>query len=150
MSHTATNLLVHFIFSTKQCCALIRPEFEKDLHDYLGGIVRQIGGAALCINGTRDHVHLLIRLPAHHSVAEVARLIKTNASRWIHERWPEHHLFAWQSGYGAFTVSESGADAVRDYISHQQEHHTVRSFQDEFLTFLKKNGISVDERYLWD
>ena len=150
MPHTATNLLVHFIFSTKQRCALIRPEFEKDLYAYLGGIIRQIGGTALCINGTSDHVHLLIRLPAHHSLAEVARLIKTNSSRWIHERWPEHHLFAWQTGYGAFTVSESGLAAVRDYIASQQEHHKVRSFQEEFLAFLKKNGVTVDERYLWD
>jgi putative transposase len=148
--HTTTNLLVHFIFSTKQRCALIKPDFEKDLHAYLGGIVRQIGGVALCVNGTRDHVHLLIRMPTHHSVAEVARLIKTNSSRWIHERWPENHLFAWQTGYGAFTVSESGLAAVRDYISNQQEHHRTRSFQEEFLAFIKKNKIAVDERYLWD
>ena len=92
MPHTTTNLLVHFIFSTKQRCALIKPEFEKDLHAYLGGIVRQIGGTALCVNGTRDHVHLLIRVPINRSVADIARLIKTNSSRWIHERWPEYHL----------------------------------------------------------
>jgi putative transposase len=149
MPHTATNLLVHFIFSTKQRCALIKPEFEKDLHAYLGGIVRQIGGTALCVNGTCDHVHLLVRVSANRSVADVARLIKTNSSKWIHEKWPEHHLFAWQTGYGAFTVSESGAPAVRDYISNQQEHHRARSFQEEFMAFLKKNGIAVDERYLW-
>ena len=79
MPHTTTNLLVHFIFSTKQRCALIKPEFEKDLHAYLGGIVRQIGGTALCVNGTRDHVHLLVRVSANHSVADIARLIKTKA-----------------------------------------------------------------------
>jgi putative transposase len=150
MPHTATNLLVHFIFSTKQRCALIRPDFEKDLHAYLGGIIRQIGGTALCVNGTRDHVHLLVRVSANRSVADVARLIKTNSSRWVHGRWPEHHRFAWQTGDGAFTVSESGATAVRDYISNQAEHHKVRSFQEEFLAFLKKNKITVDERYLWD
>jgi putative transposase len=150
MPHTATNLLVHFIFSTKQRRALIRAEFEKDLHAYLGGIIRQIGGAALCVNGTRDHVHLLVRVSANRSVADVARLIKTNSSRWVHGRWPEYHLFAWQTGYGAFTVSESGVEAVRDYISKQQEHHKVRSFQEEFLVFLRKNGITVDERYLLD
>ncbi len=150
MPHTTTNLLVHFIFSTKQRCALIKPDFEKDLHAYLGGIIRQIGGTALCVNGTRDHVHLLARVPANHSVADVARLIKTNSSKWIHEKWPQHRRFAWQTGYGAFTVSESGAGAVRDYISNQQEHHKVRSFKEEFLVFIRKNGITVDERYLWD
>jgi putative transposase len=150
MPHTTTNLLVHFIFSTKQRCALIKPDFEKDLHAYFGGIIRQIGGIALCVNGTRDHVHLLVRVPANHSVADVARLIKTNSSRWIHGRWCQHRQFAWQTGYGAFTVSESGLGAVRDYISRQQEHHKRRSFQEEFLAFIKKNKIAVDERYLWD
>ena len=150
MPHTTTNLLVHFIFSTKQCGALIKPDFEKDLHAYLGGIIRQIGGTALCVNGTRDHVHLLVRVPATHSVADVARLVKADFSRWVHGPWPEKCCFGWQTGYGAFTVSESGVDAVRDYISNQQEHHKVRSFQEEFLVFLKKNGITVDEPYLWD
>jgi putative transposase len=150
MPHTATNLLVHFIFSTKQRCALIKPDFEKDLHAYIGGIVRQIGGTALSVNGTSNHVHLLIRVPANRSVADIARLVKTNSSRWIHDRWPEHHRFAWQTGYGAFTVSESGLSSVCDYIAHQQEHHRARSFQKEFIAFLKKNGITVDECYLWD
>jgi putative transposase len=150
MPHTTTNLLVHVIFSTKQPCALIKPDFEKDLHAYFGGIIRQIGGIALCVNGTRDHVHLLVRVPANHSVADVARLIKTNSSRWIHGRWCQHRQFAWQTGYGAFTVSESGLGAVRDYISRQQEHHKRRSFQEEFLAFIRKNKIAVDERYLWD
>jgi putative transposase len=150
MPHTTTNLLVHFILSTKQRRALIKPEFEKDLHAYLGGIVRQIGGTALCVNGTRDHVHLLVRVSANRSIADIVRLIKTNSSKWIHERWPEYHLFAWQTGCGAFTVSESGAAAVRNYISNQQEHHRVRSFQEEFIGFLKKNGIAVNEKYLWD
>jgi putative transposase len=97
MPHTTTNLLVHFIFSTKQRRALIMADFEKDLHAYLGGIVRQIGGTALCVNGTRDHVHLLVRVSANRSVADVARLIKTNSSRWVHGRWPEQRCFGWQT-----------------------------------------------------
>jgi hypothetical protein len=95
------------------------------------------------------HVRLLVRVPANHSVADIARLIKTNSSKWIHEKWPKQRLFAWQTGYGAFTVSESGVNAVRNYISDQQEHHRKGLFQDEFLAFLKENGITVDERYLW-
>jgi REP element-mobilizing transposase RayT len=149
MPHTATNLLVHLIFSTKQRCPLIKPDFERDLHAYLGGIIREIGGAALCINGTADHVHLLVQVPATLSVADMARLIKTNSSRWVHERWPQHRHFAWQTGYGAFSVSESGINAVRDYVARQPEHHRSRSFQEEFRTFLRKNGITFDERYLW-
>jgi REP-associated tyrosine transposase len=149
MSHTATNLLVHLIFSTKGRAQLINSEIEPDLHAYLGGIIRELGGVAVSINGTSDHVHLLVRLPANQSVADLARVIKTNSSRWVHERWPGHRQFAWQTGYGAFTVSESIAEAVRDYISHQREHHKKQSFQSEFLTFLRKNKIAADERYLW-
>jgi len=88
-------------------------------------------------------------MPSIHSVADVARLVKTNSSRWVHERWPQCKAFAWQPGYGAFSVSESGQDAVREYILHQQQHHTKRSFEDEFVVFLKKNHIVMDEKYLW-
>jgi REP-associated tyrosine transposase len=105
---------------------------SKGISTPTSGIVRQVGGTALCLNCTRDRVHLLIRMSTHHSIADIAHLIKTNSSRWVHERWP-HHLFAWQTGYGAFTVSESGAAALRAYTSNQQEHHKVRSFQEESL-----------------
>jgi putative transposase len=149
MSHTTTNLLVHFIFGTRNRAPLINAEVEKDLHAYMGGIVRQIGGVAMSINGMADHIHLLIRMPPTHSVSDVARLIKTNSSRWVHERWPQYKEFAWQTGYGAFSVSESGVDAVQGYIARQQQHHAKRSFQNEFVAFLQKNNIAVDERYLW-
>ena len=149
MPHTTTNLLVHFIFSTKQRCALIKPEFEKDLHAYLGGIVRQIGGTALL-----RQWHSRSRASSCAGTGKSIRrrrgtLDKDEFFAWVHGRWPEQCSFGWQTGYGAFTVSESGVGAVRDYISNQQEHHRVRSFQEEFLAFLKKNGIVVGERYLW-
>jgi REP element-mobilizing transposase RayT len=109
----------------------------------------ELGGVALCINGMSDHVHLLVRMPSTQSVADVARLVKTNSSRWVHERWPQFKTFAWQAGYGAFSVSESGQDAAREYILHQHEHHAKRSFKEELVVFLRKNHIAVDERYLW-
>src|SRR5579864_41894 len=133
MAHNATNVLVHFIFGTRHREPLINKEMQADLHSYLGGIIREIGGVALSINGMADHVHLLVRMPSSHSMADVARLIKTNSSRWVHERWPQFKNFAWQAGYGAFSVSESGIDAVRAYILHQQQHHTRRSFREEFV-----------------
>jgi REP element-mobilizing transposase RayT len=148
MGHTATNVLVHFIFSTRHRAPLITREIEGDLHAYLGGILRELGGIALCINGMPDHVHLLVRMPSTYSVADVARLIKTNSSRWVHEKWPQFKVFAWQAGHGAFSVSESGADAVRTYILRQQQHHATRSFEEEFVVFLKKNHVEIDERHL--
>jgi REP element-mobilizing transposase RayT len=149
MGHTATNVLVHFIFSTHNRLPSITPDIESDLHAYIGGIIREIGGVALCINGMPDHVHLLVRLPPTRSVADVARLIKTNSSRWVHERWSDRKTFAWQTGYGAFSVSESGQNDVRAYILHQQEHHKKRSFKEEIVAFLKKNHITADDRFLW-
>ena len=149
MGHTATNVLIHFIFSTRHRESLITAEIAADVHAYLGGIIRELGGVALCINGMTDHVHLLVRMPSTHSVADVARLIKANSSRWVHERWPQLNNFAWQTGYGAFSVSESGQNAVRDHILHQQQHHGRRSFKEEFVIFLRRNRIAVDERYLW-
>lgn len=149
MVHTAANLLVHLIFSTKQRQPVIRREIKPDLCAYLGGIVREMRGVALIVNGTADHVHLLVRVPAACSAAELARVIKANSSRWVHERWPEHRGFAWQTGYGAFSVSASNVADVTRYIASQEEHHQKRSFQQEFVAFLQKNGIAYDERYIW-
>ena len=149
MGHTATNVLVHFIFGTRNRLPLIKSDMERALHAYLGGIVREIGGIALVINGMDDHVHILVRMPSSKSVADVARLVKTNSSRWVHEKWPQFGGFAWQAGYGAYSVSESGQGAVREYISNQKQHHAKRSFQEEFVAFLKKNRIVYDERYIW-
>jgi REP element-mobilizing transposase RayT len=149
MAHTCSNVLVHLIFSTKQRLPSIKPEMKTELFAYLGGIVRQIHGVALIINGTVDHVHILMRVPADHSTADMARVIKTNSSKWVHEKWPDQRNFGWQTGYGAFSVSTSNVEAVSKYIADQENHHAHRSFQEEFVIFLKKNGIPYDERYIW-
>ena len=135
MSHTCGNILLHFIFSTHERRPLIKSEFRDDLFAYLGGIIREMNGSALIVNGTADHVHLLVRMRPAHAPAEIARVIKANSSRWIRERRRE---FAWQTGYGVFSVSESNVDAVRKYIADQEAHHKKRSFQDEFRAFLKE------------
>ena len=148
MAHTASNLVVHLIFSTKRRRPLIKPEIRADLFAYLGGIVRELNGTAIIINGTSDHVHMLARLRPVHSVAVVMRIVKANSSRWARHKW--NVPFAWQTGYGSFTVSESNVSAVSRYIANQEEHHKKRSFQEEFVAFLKKNKVTYDERYIWD
>ena len=90
-----------------------------------------------------------MRLPADLSVADCLRVVKTNSSRWIKERWPEYGLFSWQDGYGAFTVSESNRGAVIQYVQEQEQHHQRISFQEEFLALLKKHAVEFDERYVW-
>ena len=149
MPHSFTNLLTHVIFSTRNRTPSIDAELKMPLLAYIGGIVREMQGTALIINGTADHVHLLIGLPPSLSLSDGMRILKTNSSRWVHEKWTSHSAFGWQSGFGAFSVSQSNVPAVSAYIAHQEEHHRKVSFQEEFLTFLKKHGIVYDERYLW-
>ena len=148
MSHTSGNILLHFIFSTQGRRPLIKPEFRDDLFAYLGGIVREMNGTALIINGAADHVHMLIRVRPVHSAADIARVVKANSSRWVREKHSAG--FSWQTGYGVFSVSESSVTAVTEYIARQQEHHKKHSFQEEFVAFLKRNHIEYDQRYIWD
>ena len=147
MSHTAGNLALYLIFSTKDRKLLITPEIRDNLHAYLGGIIREMDGTALIINGTADHMHMLIRIRFAQAAAEIARVVKTNSSRWVHEKFRTN--FAWQAGYGAFSVGESNIPAVSRYIATQEDHLRKRTFQDEYLAFLKKNGTPYDERYIW-
>jgi REP element-mobilizing transposase RayT len=118
------------------------------LHAYLGGIIRNLQGQALRVNGMPDHVHLLVWLPPTVAIAEALRVLKANSSRWVHES-QGHSTFAWQAGYGAFSVSQSNVSRVVKYIEDQARHHHRMSFQEELLAFLKKNHIAYDERYIW-
>jgi REP element-mobilizing transposase RayT len=148
VSHTSGNILLHFIFSTLGRRPLIKPEFQGDLFSYLGGIIREMSGAALIINGTDNHVHMLVRIRPVHSSAEIARVAKANSSKWAREKWSRG--FAWQTGYGVFSVSESNVAAVTKYIAGQEEHHKKHSFQEEYVAFLKRNHVEYDEKYIWD
>jgi REP element-mobilizing transposase RayT len=127
---------------------MIAPDIRSDLFAYLGGIIRELRGTALIINGTGDHVHMLIRIRPAHSIAEIARIVKANSSGWVHKTG--HTELAWQAGYGVFSVSESSIPAITKYIAEQEEHHQKRSFQEEFVAFLKKNKVAYDEKYIWD
>jgi REP-associated tyrosine transposase len=139
----------HCVFSTKERRKLISPSLQERLWPFLGGIARQNNLKALIAGGTEDHVHILLSLPSTMPVAKAMQLIKGGSSKWIHETFPEQRLFAWQEKYGAFSVSFSQLDATTDYIKSQQEHHRTRTFQEEFLTLLKKHHIEYDHRYLW-
>ncbi|HWZ76790.1 MAG TPA: IS200/IS605 family transposase [Candidatus Sulfotelmatobacter sp.] len=148
MSHTSGNILLHFIFSTEGRRPSIKRAVRDDLFAYLGGIVREMNGTALIINGANDHVHMLIRVRPAHSAAESARVVKANSSRWARQKHSAG--FAWQTGYGVFSVSESTVVAVTKYIAEQEEHHKKRSFPEEFVAFLKKNRVEYDPKYIWD
>ena len=148
MSDSYTNLLYHIVFSTKERRPLITPEYEPRLYEYIGGTIRGLGGVSLELNGTADHVHLLAKLRPDRALSDVLRKLKANATGWMHDVFPEVKDFSWQRGYGAFTVSQSNVEEVRNYLRRQKEHHAKISFRDEFIQFLKANGIEYDERYV--
>lgn len=150
MPHSYCKDLFHVVFSTKDRMRYIDAAIRNDLHAYLGGILREIGGTALTIGGIEDHVHFLMSLPPEVAVSDCLRVVKTNSSKWVHERWPDREKFAWQSGFASFSVSASNEQAVRDYIATQEQHHRKVSFQDEFIALLRKHGVPFDERYLWN
>src|SRR4051812_33349040 len=148
MPHTHTNLLTHIIFGTKDRVALISSDSKPQLHAYMGGIIRELGGKAYVVNGTGDHVHLLINLPPSLSLSDAVRVIKTNSSRWMRAQ-RRASKFGWQPGYAAFSVSQSNVKAVAAYIERQEEHHRKFSFHDEYVNFLKRHGIEFEERFIW-
>lgn len=149
MPQSYVNLIYHIVFSTKDRRSIITDAYQDRLHEYIGGIIRRQGGIALAVNGIADHVHVLAKLRQDKALSEIIREFKASASGWMHDVFPEAQDFAWQNGYGAFTVSASQIDVVRRYIAEQALHHQKRSFQDEFIALLRANEIEFDERYLW-
>ncbi|HEX8915745.1 MAG TPA: transposase [Humisphaera sp.] len=150
MPQSFTSLLYHVIFSTKNREPLIDADLKPRLHDYLGGIINEAKGQTVLVGGVADHVHVLAYLPKNLSVPDALRLIKANSSGWVHRTFPARQSFAWQAGYAAFTASLSVMEDVRAYIADQEEHHRTVSFQDEYRAFLRRHGLSWDERYVWD
>jgi len=148
MPDSYTNLLYHIVFSTKDRRPLITLEHETQLYDYIGGIVRSVGGISLALNGIEDHVHLLAKLRPDRALSDVLRDLKANATGWMHDVFPLLKNFSWQRGYGAFTVSQSNVEEVRNYIAQQKQHHQRTSFREEFIQFLQANGIDYNERFI--
>lgn len=139
----------HCVFATKDRRPQLTPALRERLFPFLGGIARQNKMKALEVGGVEDHVHLLLALPSAVPIAKALQLIKGGSSKWIHENFPEHALFAWQEKYGAFTVSVSQLSVVTRYIRTQAEHHRKTTFEQEFLLLLKKHRIEFDQKYLW-
>lgn len=148
MPSTHLSLHYHFVFSTKNREPWLSPSHRDRVHEYVGGIIRGLNGIPYAVGGTADHLHLFAGLRAVHSLADVMREVKSESSRWIHEELKQAG-FAWQEGYGAFTVSASHREAVRNYVLHQEEHHRVKTFQEEYIAMLQRGMVEYDEAYLW-
>lgn len=148
MGQSYTNLIYHIVFATKDRNPLITAEIRPRLYEYIGGVIRNLGGIAMGINGMLDHTHVLAKLRPDRALSDMLRDLKANSSGWMHDVFPEMADFAWQRGYGAFTVSASQIEKVQRYIAEQEVHHARRDFRDEFIELLIRNGVEFDERYL--
>ncbi len=150
MPQSLASLHVHLIFSTKNREPVLNERIRPELHGYIAGIHQRIECPAELINSVDDHIHILFALGRTVSVSQVVEEVKKISSKWIKTKGDEFTHFAWQAGYGAFSVSESNLQSVRDYVANQKEHHRQKSFQEEFRAFLTRHKMAFDERYVWD
>ena len=148
MPQSCANILLHLVWSTKDRRSLIHPEVKPRLHAYLAETVRATGCECPRVGGTADHVHLAVGLTRTVTVASLVNEVKSNSSRWMHEQAIQN--FAWQQGYGVFSVGPKDVDKLTQYIDTQEEHHRKRSFQEEYRAMLVRYGVPFDERYVWD
>lgn len=149
MSQSLSKLYIHIIFHIKNKMCFIKPEDEKDLYAYIGGVLKISKSIPVNINGTEDHVHILCIMSKNISLADLLEDIKRNSSRWIKTRGPHYQDFAWQGGYAGYSVSQSKVEIVERYVENQKEHHQHQTFKEEYIQFLKENGIDYKEEYLW-
>lgn len=152
MPQSLSKVLVHVVYSTKGRKPWLKdPALRKELYAYKAKILRDsVDSPALIINGVEDHVHMLCLLSRKFAIMSVIEEAKTETSKWLKKQSQDLADFAWQGGYGIFSVSESNCEQVRRYIADQERHHLKMSFQDEFRLLCKRHGIEIDERYVWD
>jgi putative transposase len=150
MPHTYTSLKYHVVFSTKSREPFLTTPTRARVWAYMAGVARENGMVAIDIGGVADHVHALLHVPATLAIAKAVQLMKGASSHWTKATFPGIPRFAWQDGYGAFSVSESQVDAVREYIQNQEEHHRTTTFAEEYRSLLRRHNVAFDERYVLD
>ena len=150
MGQSLSQLYVHLTFGTKNRFPFIKSDWEERLHAYLAGIMKNYKSPAIIINSVSDHVHILFRLSKNYALAKVVEEVKKQSSKWIKDLENGNLKFAWQAGYGAFSVSSSKLDVVKQYIINQKEHHKKKSYQDEVRDFFEQYAvIDYDPVYFW-
>lgn len=150
MPQSLSYLLTHIVFSTKDRTPVLDATVRTALHAYLATVARNVDCECFRVGGLADHVHLAVRLSRTLTMAKLIEEPKTSSSKWLKTQSPALASFAWQRGYGAFSVGPSDLNALLHYNETQEEHHRARTFQDEYRAFLTKYGIEYDERYVWD
>ena len=150
MPQSLSLVIVHLVFSTKDRAPCLGPAIRSELYAYLAEVSRNSGCDCYRIGGVSDHVHLAVRLSRTLTIAALVQELKTSSSSWLKTKAPALTSFAWQRGYGSFSVAPRDLDSMVAYIDNQEEHHRTRTFQEEYRMFLTKYGIDFDERYVWD
>jgi REP element-mobilizing transposase RayT len=144
------SLLIHFVWSTAGRERLIHREWQDRLYSFIGGVLREKNAKLIAAGGIDDHIHLYSSIPSTITIADLVSAMKANSSRWVHQNFPKLRGFAWQKGYGAFSVSKSAEKSVIEYIKNQEKHHRRISFKEEFVMLLEKHGVEYDLQYIWD
>jgi putative transposase len=152
MPQSLSNVVIHIVYSTKHRKPWLKDsDLRSDLYAYNASILKDnVDSPALLIGGVEDHIHLLCLLSRKHAIMDVIQESKTETSKWMKKQGAQYRDFHWQAGYGAFSVSQSNVEQVKQYIANQEEHHRKMSFQDEFRAMCHQHGIAIDERYVWD
>jgi putative transposase len=151
MAQSLAQIYLHIIYSTKHRRPFLADRaLRAQLHAYLAGTCKHLDSTAVIIGGVADHVHILTRFSRTHAVAELLRELKRESSKWLKTKSADLSDFHWQDGYGAFSVSPSHVEPLKQYIAEQEQHHSRESFQDEYRRLLRKYGLEWDERYVWD
>jgi len=149
MAQTLVCLRVHAVFSTKNRRSIITPNVESELYVYMGGVMKNLDSRCLAAGGTENHVHLLISQSKNIALSKLMEEIKKSSSKWIKTKGLALRTFAWQEGYGAFSIGQSQVEAVQQYIARQKERHKKQTFEEELVTLLKRYQVPYDERYIW-
>ncbi len=150
MSQSLSKIYVHLTFSTRKRNPSINDNIKQELWAYIGGICKSMECNPIRVGGYNDHIHICCLLSKKITPSKLTEEIKKQSSKWIKTKGVAYQKFYWQSGYGMFSVNPAEIDTVVKYIENQEEHHKKRTFQDEFLAFLKKYKVEYDARYLWE
>ncbi len=149
MSQSLSKLFVHIVYHTKHNHKLLHKEIRPELYAYMGALIKDNDSIPIIINGVEDHVHILCIMSKNIALAKLVENVKKYSSKWLKTKGANYKTFAWQNGYGAFSVSYNAHESVKDYILTQEEHHKKVTFREEYIALLKDHDIDFDENYLW-